>query len=354
MTWFELMHKDTMVTDLNLNIRGDLLQVAHVASPDHMPYGTLVNRAPDTSQMDDWWKGRTIPRNRRGFGDILEGLEIISPMQLVLSPLGISLTDHYWIKPRGSDISWNDINPFGNTFPEDLGDIMFGLRDTSRDMDLRSPDSTCDGMLEKRWCIFDGNRCLVKGGNRPFSQEPYNEVIASRIADLLHIPHVDYSLMFVKDQPCSICDNMIGTDTELASAFRASFIIKRRNDESFYDHYVRVCDSMGLDIIPSLDRMIVLDHLIMNTDRHTNNFGIIRDADSLEWIGAAPVFDSGSSLCHDDLTENIYSKDRVECKPFKRTFKEQIDLVSSFDWVDSDALDRIPQIAREVLSPENG
>lgn len=35
-------------------------------------------------------------------------------------------------------------------------------------------------------------------------------------------------------------------------------------------------------------------------------------------------------------------------------FRTLQDLVSSFDWVDTDALNRIPEIAREVLSPENG
>lgn len=75
---------------------------------------------------------------------------------------------------------------------------------------------------------------------------------------------------------------MVDADTELIPAYHASYAIGRRDDESSYNHYVRACDSMGLDIVPSLDRMIVLDHLIKNTDRHTNNFGIIRDADTLE------------------------------------------------------------------------
>ena len=33
----------------------------------------------------------------------------------------------------------------------------------------------------------------------------------------------------------------------------------------------------------------------MNEDRHLNNFGIIRDVISLEWISVAPIFDNRDS-----------------------------------------------------------
>ena len=151
-----------------------------------------------------------------------------------------------------------------------------------------------------------------------------------------------------------MCGNMMDFNTELVPAARASSVIGQGNDERFYDHYVKVCDSMGIDIIPSLDMMMVLDYLIVNTDRHRNNFGIIRDADTLKWIGAAPLFDNGTSLMHDILTEDISPNMIDGCKPFGRTFEEQIDMVSSFDWMDTDTLETIPAIVREVLSPENG
>lgn len=37
--------------------------------------------------------------------------------------------------------------------------------------------------------IIDIERVLLKGGSQPFMQEPFNEVIASRIMVLLHIRH---------------------------------------------------------------------------------------------------------------------------------------------------------------------
>jgi hypothetical protein len=31
-------------------------------------------------------------------------------------------------------------------------------------------------------------------------------------------------------------------------------------------------------------------------DRHFNNFGILRDSDTLQWVSVAPVYDNGNSL----------------------------------------------------------
>ena len=42
--------------------------------------------------------------------------------------------------------------------------------------------------------------------------------------------------------------------------------------------------------------MIFLDYLIMNVDRHLNNLGIIRNVNTLKWISAAPIFDSGEAM----------------------------------------------------------
>lgn len=42
--------------------------------------------------------------------------------------------------------------------------------------------------------------------------------------------------------------------------------------------------------------MFILDYLILNEDRHLNNFGIIRDANTLKWTMVAPIFNGGESL----------------------------------------------------------
>lgn len=82
--------------------------------------------------------------------------------------------------------------------------------------------------------------------------------------------------------------------------------MRKDNNTSVYRHYLNCCEALGVEGMEhAVDQMIVLDYLIANEDRHQNNFGLLRSADTLEWLGAAPIFDSGSSLGYDKLTPQI-------------------------------------------------
>ena len=122
---------------------------------------------------------------------------------------------------------------------------------------------------------------------------------------------------------------------------------------SVYSHFVNCANALGIqDVVPFLDRMIVLDYLILNEDRHLNNFGALRNAETLEWLGMAPIYDSGSSLGYDKTVPFMKDREEIVCKPFKRHHDEQLMLVSSFDWIDFSALSDIRQIITDVLSDE--
>ena len=87
------------------------------------------------------------------------------------------------------------------------------------------------------------------------------------------------------------------------------------------------------------------DFLTANNDRHMNNLGIIRDPHSLEWISAAPVFDTGNSLGVGFPSSDILLLSGRECKPFSKTFEDQIRLASDLSWVDVDAVESLyPEI----------
>ena len=108
---------------------------------------------------------------------------------------------------------------------------------------------------------------------------------------------------------------------------------------------------MGVpDVEHALDQMMALDYLIANEDRHFNNFGLLCNPDTLEWLEPAPIYDSGSSLGYDKLTPQIRSRRNITCKPFKRTHQDQLRLVTSFDWLDLSKLDDVDQDIREVFT----
>ena len=118
-----------------------------------------------------------------------------------------------------------------------------------------------------------------------------------------------------------------------------------------YQHYRNCCEKLGVpNVAHALDQMLVLDYLIANEDRHFNNFGLLRNPDTLEWLGPAPIYDSGSCLGYDKLTPQIRSGRDITCKPFKKIHQDQLRLVTSFDWLDLSKLDGVDQDIRVVFA----
>ena len=350
---YTLMHKDIPVADLTLDeTTGSIQRIDALFRGGHLPVGVSVRRGmADRAALNAWWTDRFIPSARSGLVDTLSQLGFPDPQQVISRNLGLSLSDHYWVKPAGSNLSWDEVNFFENDFSPDVGDALLGKLSKTSDIDLRSPDWMCDGNLRKRWAILDGKRCLVKAGSGPFHQQPFNEVIASTIAERLGIPHVPYTLLWEDGMPYSVCENFVTPNSELIPAWRVMQFRERAYQASNYQHYCYCCEELGLpNVSRSLDQMIVLDYLIANEDRHFNNFGLLRNPDTMEWLGPAPTYDSGSSLGYDKLTPQIRSGRNITCKPFKRTHQDQLRLVTSFDWLDLSKLDGVDQDIREVFA----
>lgn len=348
-----LMHKRTAVADIELDDASGFIQkISNVYAEEHLPVGVPVRHGvTDRTALNEWWTDRSIPASRSGIREALETLDITSTKMLLIRCYGLSLSDQYWICPEGSNLTWDKINFFNNDFSDDIGDVLFGNNKKANPINFSSPDNTSDGNLKKRWKIINGKRCLIKGGSSPFRQQPFNEVIAAGIAERLKIPHISYSITWNKGAPYSICEDFVTENTELVPAWRIIKTQKKDNSTSVYQHFVNCCEALGVkDVVPFLDRMIVLDYIIANEDRHLNNFGLLRNAETLEWIGMAPIYDSGSSLGYDKVAGQIRSERSVECKPFKKHHIEQLRLVSSFDWIDFDRLSDIEKLITKTLS----
>ncbi len=357
MSKYILMHKDNPVAALEIDeASGVISAIGEVYAEEHIPLGITVKRGRiERSELNDWWKGRAIPASRSGIKTVLEDLQIATTQRLLEKCLGLSLSDQYWICPQSRNLKWSEINFFENNFSDDMGNILFGKVSSGEmilndEISLMSPDNTSDGWLKKKWKIINGKRCLIKGGSGAIQQEPYNEVIASKIMERLDIPHVKYSLIMEEEYPYSICEDFITPQTELISAWYVMQTEKKPNHISVYQHYVNCCEKLGIPKIKeSLDQMMVVDYLIANEDRDQNNFGVIRDVKKLNFIGSAPLFDSGTSLWFDKPTPMIGRTAKLQCKPFKNTHEEQIKLVSSFEWLDISKLNGIEEEFRELV-----
>lgn len=349
---FILKHNELPVLEIELDdATGFIAKVGKSFDEQHIPIGVPLKKGKiDRMALNEWWRGRAIPASRDGIREALEELNVTTTQKLVDKSFGLSLSDQYWICPADSDLEWAELNFFHNDFLEDVGNILLGQRGSGEPISLLSPDNTSDGWLKKKWTIMDGKRCLMKSGSGATQQEPYNEVLASRMMERLGIPHVTYTLLLQDDYPFSVCDNFISPETELVTAWYVMQTQQKPNHVSVYQHYVNCCETLGIPgIVDSLDRMIVIDYLIANEDRHQNNFGVIRHAETLEWLGSAPIYDSGSSLWFSKPIGLISATSKITCKPFKNDHHEQIKLVKSFDWLDLSKLHDIEDELRDIM-----
>ncbi len=351
---YTFMHQNLPVAELELDdASGFIIKINNVYRPEHLPVGVSVRKGVvDRAAFNHWWTDRSIPASRSGVREALETLEIADTKMLLVRCFGLSLSDQYWIKPENAAMTWEQINFFDNDFSDDMGDVLFGSSKKEPEFDFSSPDNTSDGCLKKRWKIINGKRCLIKGGSNPFRQQPFNEVIASEVMKRLGVNHIPYKVVWSEGAPYSICEDFITKDTELVSAWRLMQTQKKDNSTSVYQHFVNCCENTGIHVMPDLDRMIVVDYLIANEDRHLNNFGLIRNAQNLEWMGFAPIFDSGSSLGYDKMAGEIRAERGIICKPFKRHHEEQLKLVTSFEWIPFANLADVKEMIFEVLSDE--
>lgn len=347
-----LMHREIEVAEIELDELSHITNIYEVYAEEHFPVGTLGKHGVDKTMLAKWWAKRSIPASRSGLRETLDLLHMSVPQELLAKCYGLSLSDQYWISPKDKPLMWKEINFFDHDFSEDVGNLLFGYGEFSDSMSLISPDNTSDGQLIKKWKIADGKRVLIKGGSNPYQQEPLCEVIASGIAERLCIPHTKYTLLWEHEKPFSVCQDFITSETELVSAYHIMQSRKKPNDLSDYEFYLSCAEQLGVkNIREQTEKMIVLDFLIGNEDRHFNNFGLIRNAVTLEWIGVAPIFDCGTSLWYNTQESLIKPlSPNLPAKPFKKTHREQIKLVKDFSWLDMKKLKGMEEEMEEILS----
>jgi hypothetical protein len=335
---YSLMHRDDPVCAITIDpVSGAILRVSKPMHPELLPLGGCV----DSATLKKWWQRRAVPIGQGKIQRILEQLGITTPQEYLVKNLGLSLTDHYWIKPLDMELGWNDINLFTNDFRDPVGEMQFG-QEPGENMELPvgafSPSSSVQGELKKKWIIADGKRCLVKGNHGSNSQESLNEVVAT----LLHKkqgkqPYVSYSTMRMGEIYC-VCESFTSDEVELIPAIDIVESRKKDNAMSMYEHFIHVCVDHGLSegaVRSFLEYQILADFVLTNTDRHLNNFGVLRNTKTLDFIGMAPIFDSGNSMFwknpklpeYDDLT-------KVEVNSFRKMEHQLLGYVQNREQLD--------------------
>ena len=357
-----LMNKNTevLVAEYDSGV-GVFTKIYDVYNIDYAPYilksyyiDKDINDTFFRINLSKWFQGRGIPSWRDNLDMLLLRLNVVAPSELLDKAFGLSLSDQYWLKPFDSDIKYEDINFFDNDF--DYAEFMeASLSKNSKmiknDSSLKTPNNTTDGMLKKAWIIENGTRYLLKGGYKNETLQPFNEVLASEICRRLKFDHVEYTLDTYKNMVVSKCPCFITKNTELVTCYQIRNDMKRHQTLDDYEEYIKKLESEGIkDARLKMENMYILDFLIMNEDRHLNNFGIIRDVNTLKWLDVAPIFDNGQGLnieYYDDEEVHIFGEGKLfyEVKPFDEIIK----MVKDIKRIDVSKLEDLPEWFDDLL-----
>lgn len=303
---------------------------------------TYQNNENLEQALTDWFRNRGIPEGRDRIDMLMAKLNISSPTVLLDKAFGLSLSDQYWIKPYSDKIKYEEINFFDNDF-NDLEFIEATFSNNagmSSNVTFITPNNTTNGVLRKTWVIDKGIRYLLKAGLKSEVLQPFNEVLASMICDRLGFDHVTYTLDYIKDTIVSKCACFINGDIELIPAYQ--ILEGNSNKEQAYETYVEILSNHGIvNAREKVDNMFILDYLMLNNDRHLNNFGVIRDVNTLKWLDVAPIFDTGNAL---NLLD--YTDDEIIIEGNGRFFYS----IESFDNI----IKKIPNLNRIDLSKLDG
>ena len=339
---YDLMHKNDVVASLQLDdLSGAILKVTPGTNPELLPLGG----SQGADSLRKWWLRRAVPISQGNIAALLQREGIPSTQSLLVRNLGLSLSDHYWIRPQKSDLTWCEVSPFSNAF--------ISLSETAS-AHFHSPEAALQGDLIKKWLVVGDTRCLLKGNRGANSQQSLNEVLASMLHETQGFAnHVQYRpvklIGSASEQYGCICEDFASETLEFIPAIDVVDSEKKDNAVSTYEHFIHVCAEHGLseqEVRGFLEYQVLTDFVLTTTDRHLTNFGILRDSQTLKFVRMAPIFDSGNSVFWDaprlpersDCTE-------ITVNSFRKTEAELLKLVTDRSRVHMDLLPSREEIA---------
>lgn len=334
---FYLMHRDNKIAVFVVENDSVLSFKMNEDYYELLPYGVH-----DLKSFINWLEDRAIPAVRYAtLGNSF------SRLQFLLNNDSLSLSDSYWTCPVKMVLSWNEVNLYHNSFVatailDDFNEI--GPIDYKTNL---VPNSSLKGDLAKKWMIdSNGDRILVKGSYLQNALQSVSEVLATAMYSACDINFVEYSYTEVycsgeKKLGCQ-CKNFTSLESEFIPAIDIVSIGKKANSDSWYGYFIKKCNEHSLDVQHFMDVMLCIDFLIANSDRHLNNFGILRETSSLQWKSMAPVFDSGNSLFYKNTANSFLPKGKELLKmpvtSFYKTASEQLKCVSDRGCIRLDSL----------------
>lgn len=278
---YDLLNRDEVIARFHVDLLSQVITIdkQYVELPEWF------------GELDAFIVNRRAPKSRENIERLLK----LSGCDTVVGFLDIShalsLIDTFWVKSIDSDLCWEDVSLYTHAFNDVIARTAFEGGLHGRQLSTTSPEYGTDGSFAKCWIREkDVIRLMKRGSSGAFNAglEPYSEFYAGQIIERFTDDYVRYDLRTHNSQICSVCDAFTSEDY----GFLPYAAVDRGN--STVASILRRMKSLGLE--EAAKCMFVVDALILNEDRHKNNFGFIVDNRTQEIQKTAPLFDHNVSL----------------------------------------------------------
>ncbi len=345
-----LMYKDILV----LNI--DSLEILN---NQFLPYA-LYSKSKKV-QKDDifrWLNKRAIPINRANAHKLYEIMKVDNEIDLMIKTNALSINDNYWIAIEsdleGKQLKWKNINLFDNNISEDISRLAFtgDVQEVGLDCTKLSPEYTGQGTYAKCFRRTDNGLGICKQGTK---KEIIAEIYASIASRLIGIPAIEYWTEKVYGIDASVSKIYTNEDISWTSAFDFAHFIEEAYEINIYDY--------ALKMYPlSFYSIVLVDGVVLNSDRHLQNWSIQLSGKDNTIQGIAPLYDFNKSFTGDIKTISPF----IEYKNLLTAAREaedvlQLDLITLLfpllnklpkDWQDP-FYNRLMYIMRKKQNQDN-
>ena len=290
MSDYILKNKDKDLLAFTLSI-DDFSQYVCRETERYVPQELLP---PSFISISDWLERRNYAKHKAHLRRWLKDWQIDTVKGFVDVTHALGLNDTLWVCPAGSGLTWNNVSLYSNDFNDVVAHTAFSKGLNGLKLSSTSPEFTSEGSFAKCWIRQnDGSISLYKKGSEGFANsgfEPYSEFYSSQISALLCRSSIHYDLLMFKGCLVSSC-SMFTTENE---GFVPTYKYLDANRHYTMQEIFAFTDTLGF--ADDFRDMIILDAVILNTDRHLGNFGFIVDNDTFRIKRFAPVFDHNMAL----------------------------------------------------------
>ena len=271
--------------------------VLTVVNADLIPMYLKYNQ-----DADRWLASRAIDHRRPNSRLLKKALRLVEKDDIssVLHVNGAKITDNYWIREVGSNLTYSDVkfsdDYFSNLALKGNYDSFNRAANSKRS---KTPELTNVGSFEKCWKLRDGKWWMYKKASH---DEMFSELFVYELGCALGMNMAVY-------QRGDACIKSLDFTEAARVNFEPASTFMGDNED--YIDVVKALEKICPNAIPDYIRMIFMDTICANPDRHTNNFGLLRDTQTGELIGFAPNYDNNMALISRGYPSKPGSKDML-------------------------------------------